>query len=326
MSTASVNANGSANANGNAASRTRPNLNRLLAQARERGPIPVAVAYPCDAASLESAVLAAEARLIEPILVGPEQRVRAVAAEHPIVLDGWRIVDTTDDPREAAAQAAALCRDGQARALMNGSLHSDELLGAAVARDARLRTERRASHVFVFDLPGMDRPLLITDCVVNIAPTLMDKRDIAQSAIDLAHALGIARPRMAILSAVERVNPAIPSTLDAAALCKMADRQQIRGGVLDGPLAFDLAISLESARKKGIDSPVAGQPDILLVPNLEAGNIVYKQLVYMAGAECAGVVLGMQVPIILTSRSDSVESRVASCALAVLAATRANGA
>ncbi|MCL4699010.1 MAG: bifunctional enoyl-CoA hydratase/phosphate acetyltransferase, partial [Burkholderiaceae bacterium] len=184
----------------------------------------------------------------------------------------------------------------------------------------------RASHVFVFDLPGMDRPLLITDCVVNIAPTLMDKRDIAQSAIDLAHALGIARPRMAILSAVERVNPAIPSTLDAAALCKMADRQQIRGGVLDGPLAFDLAISLESARKKGIDSPVAGQPDILLVPNLEAGNIVYKQLVYMAGAECAGVVLGMQVPIILTSRSDSVESRVASCALAVLAATRANDA
>ena len=297
-----------------------PYLSGLVARARARGPIPVAVAHPCDAASLEAAVQAARARLIDPILVGPANRIRTVAAQAGIDLDSFNLIDTTDDPRDAAAQAAAQCRDGNAQALMKGSLHSDELLAAAVARDARLRTERRASHVFVLDMPGVDRPLLITDCVVNIAPTLADKRDIAQSAIDLAHALGIALPKVAILSAVETVNPAIPSTLDAAALCKMADRRQIRGAVLDGPLAFDLAVSAESARNKGIDSPVAGAPDILLVPNLEAGNMVYKQLVYMADAECAGIVLGMHVPIILTSRSDSVQSRVASCALAVLAA------
>jgi phosphate acetyltransferase len=302
------------------AERDRPYLSRLVAQARERGPIPVAVAYPCDAASIEAAVQAARARLIDPILVGPSERIRSVAARANTDLDSYRLIDSTDDPRDAAAQAAALCRDGNAQALMKGSLHSDELLGAAVARDARLRTERRASHVFVLDMPGVSRPLLITDCVVNIAPTLVDKRDIAQTAIELAHALGIALPKVAILSAVETVNPAIPSTLDAAALCKMADRKQIRGAVLDGPLAFDLAISAESARNKGIDSAVAGAPDIMLVPNLEAGNMVYKQLVYMASAECAGVVLGMHVPIILTSRSDSVQSRVASCALAVLAA------
>jgi phosphate acetyltransferase len=201
---------------------------------------------------------------------------------------------------------------------MKGSLHSDELLGAAVGRDAGLRTGRRASHAFVMDLPALARPLLMTDCVVNIAPTLADKRDIAQNAIDLAIALGIAMPRVAILSAVEMVNPAIPGTIDAAALCKMAERGQIRGGLLDGPLAFDNAISVESARNKGIASPVAGRPDVLLVPNLEAGNMIYKELVYLANAECAGLVLGMHVPIVLTSRSDSVASRVASCALAVL--------
>jgi phosphate acetyltransferase len=201
---------------------------------------------------------------------------------------------------------------------MKGSLHTDELLGAAVAKEAALRGGRRASHVFVLDVPGFDRPLLITDCVVNIAPTLMDKRDIAQNAIELAQAIGIAQPRVAVLSAVETVNPAIPGTIDAAALCKMADRGQIQGGIFDGPLAYDNAISLQSARNKGIVSEVAGRPDILLVPNLEAGNMVYKQLVYMAGAECAGLVLGMKVPVILTSRSDSVASRIASCALAVL--------
>ena len=219
----------------------------------------------------------------------------------------------------AAAQAAALCRDGRCNALMKGSLHSDELLGAALAREAGLRSERRVSHVFVLDVPTIARPLLITDCVVNIAPSLADKRDIAQNAIDLAHRLGIAQPRVAILSAVETVNPAIPGTIDAAALCKMADRGQIRGAVLDGPLAFDNAISAESAHNKGIASAVAGHPDVLLVPSLEAGNMIYKQLVYLAGAECAGVVLGTKVPIVLTSRSDSVASRIASCALAVLA-------
>jgi phosphate acetyltransferase len=235
-----------------------------------------------------------------------------------VSIAGFAIQDTPDDPNVAARTAAALCRDGGAGALMKGSLHTDELLGAAVSRDAGLRTGRRASHVFVMDVPGLRRPLLMTDCVLNIAPALLDKRDIAQNAIDLAIALGIATPRVAILSAVETVNPAIPGTIDAAALCKMAERGQIRGGLLDGPLAFDNAISIESARNKGITSPVAGRPDVLLVPNLEAGNMVYKELVYLANAECAGLVLGMQVPIVLTSRSDSVASRVASCALAVL--------
>ena len=304
----------------------RPYLDHLVGQARARGPIPVAVAYPCDGPSLEAAVRAAQAGLIEPVLVGPVERMRAAAARSQLSLDPLELLDTTDDPRDAAAQAAALCRDGAARALMKGSLHSDELLAAAVARDARLRSERRASHVFVMDMPGVGRPILITDCVVNIAPTLLEKKDILENAIGLAHALGIARPKVAILSAIETVNPAIPSTLDAAALCKMADRKQIVGAVLDGPLAFDNAISAESARSKGIDTPVAGAPDVLLVPNLEAGNIVYKQLIYMAGADCAGLVLGMHVPIILTSRSDSVQSRVASCALAVLAAHHAGGA
>ena len=297
----------------------RPHLQHLLDQARAQGPIPVAVAYPCDAGSLQAAMQAAQAGLITPLLVGPEARIRAAAQSAGLDLAGASIHSTADDPRAAAAQAAALCGSGQARALMKGSLHSDELLGAAVAREAGLRGSRRASHVFVMDLPGFERPLLMTDCVVNIFPTLMDKRDIAQNAIDLARAIGIARPRVAVLSAVETVNPAIPGTIDAAALCKMADRGQISGAILDGPLAYDNAISLRSAHHKGIVSDVAGQPDVLLVPSLEAGNMIYKQLVYMADAECAGLVLGMRVPIVLTSRSDSVASRIASCALAVLA-------
>ncbi|MEJ8293014.1 bifunctional enoyl-CoA hydratase/phosphate acetyltransferase [Delftia tsuruhatensis] len=296
----------------------RPHLQHLLDRAKAQGPIPVAVAYPCDAGSLQAAMQAAQAGLITPLLVGPEARIRAAAQAAGLDLAGASIHSTADDPRAAAAQAAALCGSGQARALMKGSLHSDELLGAAVAREAGLRGSRRASHVFVMDLPGFERPLLMTDCVVNIFPTLMDKRDIAQNAIDLARAIGIARPRVAVLSAVETVNPAIPGTIDAAALCKMADRGQISGAILDGPLAYDNAISLRSAHHKGIVSDVAGQPDVLLVPSLEAGNMIYKQLVYMADAECAGLVLGMRVPIVLTSRSDSVASRIASCALAVL--------
>ncbi|MDM0111605.1 bifunctional enoyl-CoA hydratase/phosphate acetyltransferase [Variovorax sp. J22R133] len=301
-----------------AASPAHPHLAALVAQARARGPIAVAVAYPCDVASIEAAHAAAQAGLIEPLLVGPRARIEAAAATAGVSIAGYVLHDTIDDPNVAATRAAHLCRDGRAAALMKGALHSDELLGAAVSRDAGLRSGRRASHVFVMDVPGLARPLLMTDCVVNIAPTLMDKRDIAQNAIDLAIALGIELPRVAILSAVETVNPAIPGTIDAAALCKMADRGQIRGGLVDGPLAFDNAISLESARNKGIASQVAGRPDVLLVPNLEAGNMIYKELVYLAGAECAGLVLGMRVPIVLTSRSDSVASRVASCALAVL--------
>lgn len=301
-----------------ALTQSHPHLQALVEMARARGPIPVAMAYPCDRSSLISASEAARAGLVIPVLVGPRARIEAVAAEAGVDLRGFALHDTADDPRVAAAQAAALCRDGQAAALMKGSLHSDELLAAAMAREAGLRTARRASHVFVIDVPGVDRPLMITDCVVNIAPSLLDKRDIAQNAIELAQAMGIATPHVAILSAVETVNPAIPGTIDAAALCKMADRGQIQGGVFDGPLAFDNAISAQSAHNKGIVSAVAGRPDVLLVPGLEAGNMAYKLLVYMAGAECAGLVLGMRVPIVLTSRSDSVASRIASCALAVL--------
>lgn len=293
-------------------------LDALIERARQVGPIRVAIAYPCDVASIEAASRAHQAGLIVPILVGPTAHIQQAAESAKIVLHGMEIVDTVDNPRVAADTSAALCRDQKAEALMKGSLHSDELLGAAVSREAGLRGSRRASHFFVIDVPTLDRPLMLSDCVVNITPGLMEKRDIVQSAIDMAHALGIAIPKVAILSAVETVNPAMQSTLDAAVLCKMADRGQITGGILDGPLAFDNAISSESARNKGIVSAVAGQPDILIMPNLEAGNMVYKELIYIAHAECAGLVLGMRVPIILTSRSDSVMSRIASCALAVL--------
>lgn len=301
-----------------ATERAHPHLQALVDAARACGPLLVAIAYPCDRTSLSAAIEATRLGLMTPILVGPRARIEAAAAQGGIDLSGIDLHETADDPRVAATQAAALCRDGKAAALMKGSLHTDELLAAAVARDAGLRTGQRASHVFVLDVPGFDRPLVLTDCVVNIEPGLLEKRDIAQNAIKFAQAIGIAKPRMAILSAVETVNPSIPSTLDAAALCKMADRGQITGAVLDGPLAFDNAISAQSASNKGILSEVAGRPDVLLVPNLEAGNMLYKQLVYMAGAECAGLVLGMRVPIVLTSRSDSVTSRIVSCALAGL--------
>ena len=299
-----------------------PHLKSLVDAAKTCGPLRVAIAYPCDAASLGAAVDAARAGLITPVLVGPFALMQAAASEAGLDLGGIEIVDTQDSPRASASHAVSLCRNGTAAALMKGSLHTDELLGAAVSREAGLRGDSRASHAFVLDVPGVGRPLVLTDCVVNIQPTLMDKRDIAQNAIHFAHAIGIERPRLAILSAVENINPAITSTLDAAALCKMADRGQITGAILDGPLAYDNAISSVSAINKGIASEVAGRPDILLLPNLEAGNMVYKQLVYMAGAECAGLVLGMKVPIILTSRSDSITARITSCALAVLVANR----
>ena len=301
---------------------SHPHLKALVVAAQALGPIRVAIAYPCDASSLGAAIEAAREGLIVPLLVGPEARMRAVAQAHGLDLSACECIDTPDVPKAAAVKAASLCRDGSAAAMMKGSLHTDELLGAAVAREAGLRGSTRASHAFVMDVPGVNRPLVLTDCVVNIAPALMDKRDIVQNAVDFAKAIGIDLPHVAILSAVETINPAIESTLDAAALCKMADRGQITGAVLDGPLAYDNAVSAASATNKGIVSAVAGRPDVLLLPNLEAGNMVYKQLVYMAGAECAGLVLGMQVPIILTSRSDSITARITSCALAVLVVAR----
>jgi phosphotransacetylase len=279
--------------------------------------MPTAVAHPCSDAALQAAVEAAARDLIVPILVGPQQRIREIADRLQIDLSPYRLVDAPHS--HAAAQAAVdLVRAGEAEMLMKGSLHSDELLAAVVARETGLRTERRLSHVFLMDVPGYHKLLMITDAAINIFPTLDDKRDICQNAIDLAHVLGIELPKVAIVSAIETVTAKIPSTCDAAALCKMADRDQITGGLLDGPLAMDNAISAEAARIKGIRSAVAGDPDIIVVPDMEAGNILAKQLTFMGQAEAAGVVLGARVPIILTSRADSVRARLASCAVAVL--------
>ncbi|MBX9591410.1 MAG: bifunctional enoyl-CoA hydratase/phosphate acetyltransferase [Hyphomonadaceae bacterium] len=295
-----------------------PHLDRIIAEACQLGPVRVAVTYPCSTSAIEAAMTASRLGLIEPVLVGPRARIEAIAREKAIDLAAAELIETGEDPAEAAIASVALCREGRAHLIMKGSLHSDELLAAVVGRDGGLRTSRRTSHAFVFDLPHYPKPLLMADCVVNISPGLIDKRDITQNAIELAHSLGIARPYVGILSAVETINPAIPGTVEAAALSKMAQRGQITGAIVDGPLAFDIAISIEAARIKGIELPSAERPDILIVPNLEAGNILYKQLVYLAKAECAGIVLGTTVPIILTSRADSEKCRVASCALAVL--------
>lgn len=294
----------------------------LLARAAGGTPVPVAVAHPCDTASLGAAIEAADAGLILPILVGPAAKIRAVAATALLDIARFRLVDAPHS-HAAAMQAVALVRAGEAGMLMKGSLHTDELMHAVVVSETGLRTARRLSHVYLMDVPTYPRPLLVTDAAINIAPTLEDKRDIVQNAIDLAHVMGIAEPRVAILAAVETINPAMPSTLDAAALCKMADRGQITGGLLDGPLAFDNAVSPEAARQKGIVSAVAGRADILVVPNLEAGNMLAKQLSFLAGADAAGVVLGAKVPIILTSRADSQRTRIASCAVGVLLARSA---
>ena len=296
----------------------------LLDRCRTLRPIRMGVVHPCDAVSLEGALAARDAGLVTPVLVGPLAKIIAVAAAAGLSLEG---VETVDAPHSHAAadRAVALVRSGEVDALMKGSLHTDELMGAVVREATGLRTERRISHVFVLDVPSYCKPLLVTDAAINIAPTLADKRDIAQNAIDLAHALGIARPKLAVLSAVETVDPKIPSTIEAAALCKMADRGQITGADVDGPLAFDNAISLEAAKAKGIKSHVAGDADILLVPDLEAGNILAKQLVYLADAEDAGLVLGARAPIVLTSRADGVRARVVSCALAQLFAHRMHG-
>jgi len=281
--------------------------------------VPTAVAHPCEATALAGAVEASENRLIVPILVGPAGKIGEIAKANGIRLDQVRIVDAPHS-HAAAAKAVQLVREGEAELLMKGSLHTDELLGAVVARETGLRTGRRISHVFIMDVPTYHKVLIVTDAAINIAPTLEDKVDICQNAIDLAVTLGVAQPKVAILAAVETVTSKMPATIDAAALCKMAERGQIKSGLLDGPLAFDNAISKEAARIKGIKSDVAGDPDILLVPDLEAGNMLAKQLSFLANADSAGLVLGARVPIILTSRADSVRSRIASAAVAMLAA------
>ena len=291
----------------------------LLERVKGLEPIPTAVAHPCDEESLKGPVMAFEAGIIEPILVGPENKIRAVAEEFDLDLSGIRIVHAAHS-HDSAAIATSLVRTGDAEALMKGSLHTDELMGEVVARANGLRTSRRISHVFVMEVPTYHRPLLITDAAINIAPTLEDKADIIRNAIDLAHIIGIPEPKVAILSAVETVNPKIQSTLDAAALCKMADRGQIQGGILDGPLAFDNAVSIVAAKTKGISSAVAGHAEILVVPDLESGNMIAKQLEYLANALTAGIVLGTKAPIVLTSRADSAETRTASCVIAALIA------
>jgi len=292
---------------------------RLVERCQRLEPVPTAVAHPCEESALVGAVEAGEKGLIVPILVGPAARIAEVAKKAGVDLGRVRIEDVPHS-HAAAARAVELVRKGEAELLMKGSLHTDELLGAVVARETGLRTGRRISHVFIMDVPTYHKVLVVTDAAINIAPTLEDKVDICQNAIDLAITLGVERPKVAILAAVETVTSKMPATIDAAALCKMAERGQIRGAVLDGPLAFDNAISKEAARTKGITSEVAGDPDILLVPDLEAGNILAKQLTFLANADSAGLVLGARVPIILTSRADSVRSRIASCAVAMLAA------
>ena len=294
-------------------------FDQLVARCRHLPRTPFAVVAPSTEVALMGAIEAASAGLIDPILFGSERAIVALAAKLGVDLSQARIVDAPDD-EAAAAKAVAMCREGAARGLMKGSLHTDVLMHAVLDHDRGLRTARRVSHVFVIDAPRYPRPLLVTDAAINIYPTLDDKVDIVKNAIELAHALGILAPHVAILSAVETVSSKIASTLDAAALCKMADRGQIQGGVLDGPLAFDTAVSAESAAIKELVSPVAGVADILLVPDLEAGNMLAKQLEYLGGAELAGVVHGARVPIALTSRSDSARARLASCAVAVLRA------
>jgi phosphate acetyltransferase len=292
---------------------------RLIEAARALQPVATAVAHPCDESSLSGAVDAAKLGLIKPILVGPKAKIAAVAKQFKLDISPYELVDVPHS-HAAAAKAVELVQAGKAEALMKGSLHTDELMAEVVRKDTGLRTARRISHCFVMDVPTHPDALIISDAAVNIAPTLEDKVDIVQNAIDLARALGRKDVRVAILSAMETVNPKVPSTIEAAALCKMADRGQITGGILDGPLALDNAISPEAAEIKKIVSPVAGRANVLIVPDLEAGNMLAKSLSFLAGADSAGIVLGAKVPIILTSRADSVEARLASCAVAVFVA------
>ncbi|MFL9501161.1 bifunctional enoyl-CoA hydratase/phosphate acetyltransferase [Rhodopseudomonas palustris] len=305
--------------------RTAQRYERLIEMTRGLQPIRTAVVHPVDSASLLGAVEAAREGLIVPVLVGPEAKIRAAAAQAAVDLAGYEIV-AVEHSAAAAEAGVAMARAGEVEAVMKGALHTDELMHAVVDRARGLRTARRISHVYAIDAPDYPRALLVTDAAINIYPTLADKRDIIQNAIDLAHALGIAEPRVAILSAVETVTESIRSTLDAAALCKMAERGQIKGGILDGPLAFDNAVSEEAAKTKGIVSPVAGRADIFVVPDLEAGNMLAKQLEYLAHARVAGIVLGARVPIILTSRADKTLARLGSCAIALLLARHSTAA
>ena len=295
--------------------RRKTAFKRLIERVKDFAPIPTAVCHPCSQTALAGAIDAAHTNLIDPILVGPEAKIGALAEDLGLDLSPYRRIDTRHS-HDSAAQAVALCRSGEAEALMKGSLHTDELMGAIMPSATGLRTERRISHVFAMDVPTYPRPLFITDAAINIYPTLEDKIDILKNAIQLAHALKIPQPKVAILSAVETVNSKIPATIEAAALCKMADRGQIEGALIDGPLAFDNAVSKEAALIKNIQSPVAGEADILVAPDLEAGNMLAKQLAYLARADSAGIVMGARVPIVLTSRADSAEARLASCAVA----------
>jgi phosphate acetyltransferase len=289
----------------------------LMREYQEREPIPVAVCWPCSEVSLAGAIEAAQAKLIKPKLVGPWREIRAIAAGLSLNLASYDIEDISSE-QEASIRCTELCRSGDAQALMKGSLHTDLLMKHVLQKEGGLRTLRRVSHVFILEAPLYDRALLITDAAINIYPSLEDKVDIVQNAIELAHVLGMLLPKVAIMSAIETVNPKIISTLDAAALCKMWDRGQITGAILDGPLAFDTAVSKEAATVKRLKSPIAGDADILLVPDLESGNMLAKQLEYLGGAHLAGIVVGAKVPIILTSRADLPESRVASCAVACM--------
>jgi phosphate acetyltransferase len=298
---------------------THDKYERLVKRAQTLGTIKVAIAHPCDDVSLEGAVEAARLRLIEPVLVGPIERIRSVAEHAGCDIGAMEIVPS-EHSHDSAAKAVELVTAGRVEALMKGSLHTDELMGAVVSRQTGIRTARRISHCFIMDVPNHADALIITDAAVNIAPTLDDKVDIVQNAIDLAHAMGVQEVRVAILSAMETVNARVPSTIEAAALCKMADRGQITGALLDGPLALDNAISPAAAAIKKIASPVAGRANVLVVPDLEAGNMLAKSLSFLAHADAAGIVLGARVPIILTSRADSLLTRLASCAVAVMIA------
>jgi len=304
---------------------THIRFHRLLDAAQGRTAVRMAVVHPCDEVSLESVVEATRLKLIVPILVGPAERIRDVAARHSFKIAGFEIVDTRHS-HESAAKAVEIVQSGKADALMKGSLHTDELMSAVVSRTSGLRTSRRISHCFIMDVPGHANAMIITDAAVNIAPTLEEKVDIVQNAIDLAHVMGVSDVRVAILSATETINSKVVSTIEAAALCKMADRGQITGGVLDGPLALDNAISPEAAGVKHIVSPVAGKANILVVPDLESGNMLAKSMSFLAGADAAGIVLGARVPIVLTSRADALLTRIASCAVAVLVAASKHAA
>lgn len=297
--------------------RTHQKYEALICACHALAPVRTAVAHPCDETSLRGATEAAAAKIIKPILVGPEVRIRTLAASIGLDITGFKLVDAPYS-HASAAKAVEIVRNGEADVLMKGSLHTDELMSTVVNKDSGIRTARRISHVFIMDVPTYPKPLFITDAAVNIFPTLEDKVDIVQNAIDLAHALRIKCPKVAILSAVETISSKIPSTIDAAALCKMAERGQITGALLEGPLALDNAINREAADIKHIASPVAGDADILLVPDLEAGNMLAKELSFLANADAAGIVLGARVPIIVTSRADNVRTRMASCAVAAL--------